>query len=97
MLAGFHTPLLQRGMQEERDAAAGLCSVPWQLLHSAQASAGPQLPSWEQLSQQREVSRAPGAADLVCGQSGVQRAAQKELRPQSELESCEVRPVAATY
>lgn len=44
-------------MQEEGNAAAGLCSVPWQLLHSAQASSGPQLPSWEQLGQQREGFR----------------------------------------
>lgn len=59
--------MLERGMQEEGDAAAGLCTVPWQLLHSAQASSGPQLPSWEQLGQQREVS-----TDSWCCHSGVQ-------------------------
>ncbi|OBS69325.1 hypothetical protein A6R68_02153 [Neotoma lepida] len=47
--------MLERGMQEEGDAAAALCTVPRQLLHSAQASSGPRLPSWEQLNQQREA------------------------------------------
>ena len=91
VLAGFHTSLLQRGMQEEGDAAAGVCSVPWQLLHSAQASSGPQLPGWEQLSQQREVSTGSRSRWYAeCHTEG-------NLDSQSELEFCDVSPAAATY